>query len=134
MPSRLLAISDIEGNFDGLVSFLQSNGVISADFDWTYGDCHLLINGDLVDRGAYPMAILWLIYKLEAQAEAVGGQVHVILGNHDLMNIQGWGDYAHEDFKNTLRAVTGMFEIDHAFRFLYSRNNEIGKWLRSKML
>lgn len=131
-PDRLIAISDIEGNFDGLISFLRNNHVIDANFDWNFGNGHFLINGDLVDRGAFPMAILWLIYKLEKQAEEAGGRVHVVLGNHDLMNIQGWFDYAHTDFQKAVRAVTGMPETDHAFRFLYSDRHEIGRWLRSK--
>ncbi|MCB0664880.1 MAG: metallophosphoesterase [Saprospiraceae bacterium] len=132
MPDSLLAIADIEGNFDGLASFLMNNGVIDEFFNWTYGTGHFLINGDLVDRGAYPMAILWLMYKLEEQAKAAGGRVHINLGNHDIMNIQGWCDYAHPDYQQTVRAVTERFEPDQAFRLLHSRTTEIGKWLRSK--
>lgn len=131
-PDRLIAISDIEGNFDGLISFLRNNDVVDDNFDWNFGTGHLVINGDLVDRGAFPMVILWLIYKLETQAEDAGGRVHVVLGNHDLMNIQGWFDYAHDDYQRAVRAVTGMFETGHAFRFLYSDRHEIGRWLRSK--
>jgi hypothetical protein len=131
-PDRLIALADIEGNFDGLISFLRNNAVIDDNFDWNFGTGHLVINGDLVDRGAFPMAILWLIYKLEKQAEEAGGRVHVVLGNHDLMNIQGWFDYAHTDYQKAVRAVTGMFETGHAFRFLYSDRHEIGRWLRSK--
>lgn len=131
-PDRLLAISDIEGNFDGLASFMIINGVIDESFNWIYGQGHFLINGDLVDRGAYPMAILWLMYKLEDQAMSAGGKVHINLGNHDIMNIQGWCDYAHPDFQQTVRAVTERLERDQAFRYLFSRNTEIGKWLRSK--
>ena len=132
LPAKLIAIADIEGNFDGLTSFLQNNQIIDQNFDWCFGDGHFLINGDLVDRGPFPMPIMWLMYKLEAQAEAAGGQVHIIMGNHDLMNIQGWSDYAHPDHQKVVRMMTGISEPGHAFRFLYSGWNEIGQWLRSK--
>ena len=33
MPDRLLAIADIEGNFNGLSSILQRNGVIDQDYN-----------------------------------------------------------------------------------------------------
>jgi len=40
----------------------------------------LVINGDLVDRGEFVTQVLWLLYKLEQQALAQNGMVHVILG------------------------------------------------------
>lgn len=132
MPNRLLAITDIEGNFNGLASFLSHNGVIDHNFDWIFADGHFLINGDLVDRGPYPMGILWLMYKLESQAEEAGGKVHINLGNHDLMNIQGWCDYAHADYQRVVKAVTERLDAGQAFRFLHSKISEIGKWLRTK--
>lgn len=132
LPKKLLALSDIEGNFDGLASFLINNKVVDQQFNWIFSEGHFLVNGDLVDRGAFPMAILWLLYKLESQAKRAGGRVHITLGNHDIMNIQGWCDYAHPDYQQVVSAVTERYEKDQAFRFLHSKNTEIGKWLRSK--
>jgi hypothetical protein len=53
LPARLLAVSDIEGNFDGLSSLLRSHGVVDANYNWTFGAGHLVLNGDFVDRGDY---------------------------------------------------------------------------------
>ncbi|MCB0688303.1 MAG: metallophosphoesterase [Saprospiraceae bacterium] len=132
MPDKLVAISDIEGNFNGLASFMIHNKIVDQEFNWIFNEGHFLINGDLVDRGPYPMAILWLMYKLESQAEDQGGRVHINLGNHDIMNIQGWRDYANPDYQKNVCAVTERLEGDQAFRFLHSNVSEIGKWLRSK--
>jgi len=45
--------------------------------------------GDVLDRGKYARAIFDLLRKLETEAEAAGGQVHLLLGNHEEMNITG---------------------------------------------
>ncbi|MBL0334478.1 MAG: hypothetical protein IPP73_03875 [Chitinophagaceae bacterium] len=41
------------------------------------------------------MEVLWLIYSLEDQAKAAGGYVHYILGNHEIMNLDGDIRYVH---------------------------------------
>ncbi len=45
--------------------------------------------GDMFDRGDQVTECLWLVYALEETAKAAGGYVHFILGNHELMNLQG---------------------------------------------
>ena len=45
--------------------------------------------GDQLDRGDDERAILALLYRLEQEAQAAGGAVHVLLGNHEIMNAQG---------------------------------------------
>ena len=56
---------------------------------WTFGKGHLVICGDLFDRGNDVTAELWLLYKLEEEAKEKGGYVHTILGNHEIMNLSG---------------------------------------------
>jgi len=93
LPEKLIAISDIEGNFTGFSSFLKSNGVIDDNYNWTFGDGHLVLVGDFVDRGQHVTQVLWLIYKLEQEAEKHHGKVHFILGNHEVMNFRGNWSY-----------------------------------------
>ena len=57
--------------------------------NWTFGNGHLVLVGDFVDRGFSTTQVLWFIYKLEQEAEKQGGYVHYILGNHELKNMQG---------------------------------------------
>ena len=44
--SKQLAISDIEGNFKPFRMLLQVNGVIDSNFNWTFGEGHLVLTGD----------------------------------------------------------------------------------------
>ncbi|MDO4770431.1 metallophosphoesterase [Porphyromonas sp.] len=132
MPNKLIAISDIEGNFDGFASFLMNHQVIDKEFNWSFGDGHLVLVGDFVDRGDNVTAVLWLIYKLEDQAEKYGGKVHYILGNHELLNFQGQYRYNDPRYLKISSIVSGEDDLDDAIQFMYSDQTELGKWLHSK--
>ncbi len=134
MPEKLIALSDIEGNFNALAALLTANGVIDSSFNWTFGEGHLLLNGDFVDRGEEVTQVLWLIYRLEAQAREQGGQVHYLLGNHELMNFQGKWKYNKEKYIEAARLISGQDDWDKAIRFMYSDKTELGKWLRSRQI
>src|SRR4029079_15000434 len=60
--SKMLILSDIEGNFEALRKLLQANHVIDDDFNWTFEKNHLVLIGDFVDRGTMVTEVLWLIY------------------------------------------------------------------------
>ncbi len=45
--------------------------------------------GDILDRGPDARKIFDLLMDLEKEAELAGGKVHVLLGNHEEMNITG---------------------------------------------
>jgi len=86
---RIVALSDIHGAYDPLVVTLQNAGVIDKDLAWTGGNTHLVITGDLVDRGAESRRVMDLVMRLESEAPKAGGRVHLTLGNHEVMNIIG---------------------------------------------
>lgn len=132
LPQRLIAISDIEGNFNGFVSFLKSNNVIDDRFNWIFGNGHLVLVGDFVDRGENVTQTLWLIYKLEEQARLSSGKVHFILGNHEIMNFQGNWYYNKPKYRKASEEISGIDEWDKATKFMYSKNTELGKWLKTK--
>lgn len=50
-PEKLLAVSDIEGEYDGFCRLLISAGVMDTRYRWTFGRGALVICGDLFDRG-----------------------------------------------------------------------------------
>lgn len=132
MPQKLMAISDIEGNFTAFYSFLLANKVINRNGEWIFGNGHLVLNGDFVDRGNQVTQVLWLIYHLEDQALQHGGKVHFILGNHEIMNL--YGDVSYNDFKyiEAAKRVSKQNGWEMGLKYLYSEKSELGKWLRSK--
>ncbi len=122
----LFVVSDIEGNYYALSKLLIGNGVTDANLNWTFGKKHLVVVGDMVDRGSYVTQVLWLLYKLEREAKAAGGQVHFVLGNHDIMCMAGDDRYASDKYLNVAR------KLKVNYKELYGQHSEIGRWMRTK--
>ena len=86
---RVVAVSDIHGAYSAMLATFQSAGVIDESLAWSGDKTHLVITGDLLDRGPDSRQVMDLIMRLEGEAEAVGGKVHQLLGNHEVMNMVG---------------------------------------------
>ena len=87
--TRVVAVSDIHGAYDALVATFQESAVIDDSLAWNGAETHLVITGDLVDRGPDSRRVMNLIMRLEQEAPNAGGQVHLLLGNHEVMNLIG---------------------------------------------
>ncbi len=94
---RVVAISDPHGAYDAMRTTLAHAGIIDADGNWDGGASHLVITGDLLDRGADSRPIMDLVMQLEQQAAGAGGMVHLTLGNHEVMNLVGDLRYVARD-------------------------------------
>ncbi len=123
---KVAALSDIHGQYDLAVELLTNHQVIDAQQNWIYGKGHLIVVGDIFDRGPKVNEILWLLYKLEKQAEEVGGKVHVLLGNHEFMVFHHDLRYIHKKYQ----LVSDLLQTDYTQ--LYGKNTVMGRWLRSK--
>ena len=86
---RIVAISDPHGAYDAMVRTLANADVIDDQTNWAGGQAHLVITGDLLDRGPDSRKIMELVMQLETQALEDGGMVHLLLGNHEVMNLVG---------------------------------------------
>ena len=87
--SRVVAIADIHGAYDAMVEAMLAAGVVSEDLAWSAGEAHLVIVGDILDRGPDSRPAMDLLMQLEVEAETAGGMVHVLIGNHEAMNLVG---------------------------------------------
>ena len=123
---NIAALSDIHGQYDLAIEILKNNGIINSNLDWNFGKGHLVIVGDVFDRGPKINEMLWLLYKLEIQAKEKGGRLHFLLGNHEYMVLHKDLRYVHDRYKIATKLL-GL-EYDE----LYSNQTIIGRWLRSK--
>ncbi len=124
--SRIMAIGDIHGEYSRMILMLKKAGVIGNNLEWQWGDGHLVFIGDIFDRGDKVTECLWFIYNLEKQADLNDGKVHLLLGNHEIMVLNGDIRY----ISNKYYGITSNLNLDYSL--LYSRNTIIGRWLRSK--
>jgi hypothetical protein len=86
---RIVVFADVHGAYDELVTLLRATHILDANLDWAGGATHLVSLGDLIDRGPKSRQVLDLVIRLQQQAASAGGAVHVVLGNHELMNLTG---------------------------------------------
>ncbi len=82
---RIVAIGDVHASYDKFLALLRGTGLVDEGSSWTGGTSHLVLVGDLVDRGQDDRKVMDLAMRLQAEARAAGGEVHALLGNHDLM-------------------------------------------------
>lgn len=86
---RVVAMADVHGAFEAMVDTLQEAGVIDEQLAWSGAATHLVIVGDILDRGPRSRDAMDLLMRLEDEAMAAGGAVHVVIGNHESMNLIG---------------------------------------------
>ncbi len=117
----LAAVSDIHGKRDALVALLKAQGILDARGAWAFGAGHLVVAGDTVDYGDQVTEALWLLRSLAQQARAAGGAVHVLIGNHEFMDMRG-----------DLRYVVPKYKaLPLSIPYLTGPDTEFGRWFRS---
>jgi hypothetical protein len=86
---RVVAVADVHGAYEPMLKALQNAAVVAEDLSWSGGKAHLVIVGDILDRGPDSRQVMDLLMQLEGEALAAGGRVHVLIGNHEAMNLTG---------------------------------------------
>ncbi len=125
---KTLVVSDLHGRLDAFVALLKGNGVVDDKLHWCYGQNQLIMIGDMLDRGRDDNGIAWLVYKLEQEAEAVGGRVDFLPGNHEDLVLKDDIRYVNEA---NLQFAT---KAGIPYGELYGSNTELGRWIRDSYL
>jgi hypothetical protein len=129
VPARspLFVVADTHGEYEILARQLREHAVVDATLSWSFGRGHLVVLGDVFDRGPRQTEILWLLYKLEAEAAKAGGGAHLVLGNHEAMVLRGDLRYLHARYLDTARAVGAR-----SYSELFGEAALLGQWLRAR--
>jgi hypothetical protein len=122
----LFVVADTHGEYEILGRMLRAHRVIDAKSKWSFGRGHLVVLGDVFDRGPNHTEILWLLYQLEAEAAQAGGGVHLLIGNHEAMVLRGDLRYLNPKYRETALALGVGYEK------LFDARSVLGQWLRSR--
>lgn len=115
---RVVALGDLHGSSDKLVRLLQGTGLVDEQLRWTAGADHLVVAGDFLDRGVGDRPVMDLLLRLERESKSAGGRVHVLLGNHEVMNLfrdtrkvhpESYEDFAAEETTAERRSAWSGF-------------------------
>ncbi|SEK64437.1 Calcineurin-like phosphoesterase [Colwellia chukchiensis] len=120
------ASSDFHGQYQLMLRLLKNNNIVDQQGHWSFGNGHFVITGDVFDRGDKVTEILWFLYRLEQEAEQAGGKLHLLLGNHEVMVLNGDLRYVHDKYLHVSK------RLNIAYQQLYGKGTVLGDWLRTK--
>jgi hypothetical protein len=91
---------------------------------WCGGTARVWFLGDFFDRGPDGVAVVDLVMSLSEQAEAAGGSVRALLGNHEILTLgmHRWGDtdvpsdFGSRSFERSWRLNGGQEADQEALR------------------
>ncbi len=122
---KVVSISDVHGAYGGMERTLKSAGILDDSLDWAAGKTHLVITGDILDRGPDSRKVMDLLMALEPQAEIAGGKVHLLLGNHEVMNLVGDLRYVADEEYAAFAADESPEERERWFRIYYDQQETV---------
>jgi len=152
---RIIAIGDIHGDMQLTIDCLKLAKIINDDFDWIAEPPNTIVVqiGDQVDRcrptqslkcdnpEATPfdedsdIKILEFFTELNKKARSKGGYVISLLGNHEILNVDGNMDYVSykgiKQFENEINPETNeKFKSGlEARKYLFKNGNKYAKFL-----
>jgi hypothetical protein len=89
LDREIIVLGEVQGAANTVAAFLEHLDLIDSEHHWVGGDTILVQTGDLIDDGEHVRAALDLFMRLQEEAAAAGGEVIVLMGNHEALNILG---------------------------------------------
>jgi len=84
---RVVAIGDLHADLGATRRALRLAGAIDEEDRWIGGRLVVVQTGDQLDRGGDEPEITALLSRLSVEAGEAGGALHVLNGNHELINV-----------------------------------------------
>ena len=94
-PQRVVAVGDLHGDYSAWLDIAKAARIVGPDLKWSGGRTVLVQTGDITDRGPDSLKIIRHLQQIQRQAKAAGGEVVVLLGNHEAMQVTGDLRYVH---------------------------------------
>lgn len=136
LVERIIVIGDIHGDLKMMLKVLKVAKVIDENDNWIGGETVVVQVGDQIDRCRYngvpcnlegatykdegnDWKILKYFTKLHQQAQKQGGAVYSLLGNHELMNVNG--DFRYVSYKGLREFDDFTFEEASSSDEIYNK-------------
>lgn len=94
-PQRIVAVGDLHGDYQAWLDIARAARLVDRRNRWAGGKAILVQTGDVVDRGPDSLRIIRHLVRLKREAARRGGQVVVLVGNHEAMNMTDDLRYVH---------------------------------------
>ena len=121
----IVAVGDLHADLSSAKKAFSIAGITDSTGKWIVQDTIVVQTGDLTDRGPDGQPLLEWIRALETQAPAHNSEFIVLLGNHEVMNVQGdWRYVSQAD----IQSFGGLEKRKAAFTI----GGEWSQWLSTK--
>ena len=121
----IVAVGDLHADLSSAKKAFSIAGITDATGQWILSDAIVVQTGDLTDRGPDGRPLLEWVRDLEIQAAAHNSQFIVLLGNHEVMNLQGdWRYVSQAD----VQSFGGLEQRKKSF----ASGGEWAEWLSTK--
>ena len=124
--AKIFVVGDVHGEYNALLKLLINNRIVDLDRNWIFGNGQLVFLGDLFDRGSMVTETLWYLHELGFDAAESGGNVFVLLGNHEIMAMTGDHRYINDKY-----IYFDQYTYTNYFQ-LYEKESVLGAWLRNQ--
>jgi hypothetical protein len=143
MVEKIVVIGDIHADYEMLLAVLKKSELINDKLEWSGGKTYLVMIGDLVDgkaridnwKGDSDLNVINYLNKLIRQAKRKGGDVIILLGNHEFMNIRGnfsySGNHGIKEMGGELKRLKYFNNQFRAFGLKCFLSVNIGGWIFS---
>lgn len=115
-PDRLVAIGDLHGDLNKSKQAFRIAGLIDATDRWIGGATTVVQIGDVLDRGGDELKILYFLEKLKREATKSGGSVITMIGNHEIMNVDGDFRYVDPSAITEFQSWKYWFQIGNSMK------------------
>ena len=128
----IFAVSDLHGHIGGLSRILIAAGLMELQgpnlgvWGWKGGNAVLVVVGDLIDskfQSGGSLTVIEKLRELQELAAREGGQVIVIMGNHEAEFLENWNRDKTAKFRDELTAA-GLTPQSVA-----NCQGDLGQWL-----
>ncbi|CAM9122872.1 unnamed protein product [Phaeothamnion confervicola] len=121
-------------SLDAFLECLRIAGVADEKQRWIGRDAVVVQMGDIFDRGVNDLEIEILIAKFRDEAEAAGGAVYTIMGNHEVMNAMGNHQMAPREAFEPFQALEEELAEDMARYSNYLERRKVPEWARPRLV
>ncbi|MFZ2956752.1 MAG: metallophosphoesterase [Candidatus Ozemobacteraceae bacterium] len=142
---RVGVVGDVHAAFDQFAASLKCLGFAERTatgaftLRWTGEAATLIFTGDFTDRGKYTKECYDAVMDLEIQAKKAGGRVIPLLGNHEILLLNGtvekWANTLTSDKKQNYMNTLESFKNGGCdFHQAISPEGVYGSWIRRRPL
>ena len=128
---KVVAIGDIHGDIEKAKRAFKVANLIDESGKWIGGSTVAVQVGDILDRGDNEVQLFYWFDNIKQQAERAGGALHVLLGNHETMNVAAQFRYATPGGIDDFRRWAWAHAAGYAMRSMCDTNACTDKSIKS---